>query len=291
MDIWKLIGIAPFTRECLSDSQVRHEIVVDQEGTIDVDADPLTTKLLQIETLNKAACQVLKDHGCNTEPFRKDAPRAKIAAVAVTVPHTKERQDLLMAAATAGRRFHATGGEQLNSDDWFIGQERKNRILESNKLEVCKQEWEAYRAREQKATDMIEHLHANGIDVYDNQAVCRVLLPQLKVLWQWKYGKSLPTGKNKAHLVAEWNDAKHEPSQNKPAEWTADDEQKLVLLAAADIHLHETEVGKQAGKMVDDVKAIVQHMSLEQIRDLRAALPTTPTTEQPTATADAVVDA
>ena len=42
----------------------------------------------------------------------------------MTAPHSHERQDLLANASIIGSHFHATGGEFLNSDDFFIAEER-----------------------------------------------------------------------------------------------------------------------------------------------------------------------
>ena len=92
IDIWRLIGISPFTRECLRDEQVRHDIMVDADGIVDVDADPLTEKLLQIELLNKGACCILDEHGCDGQVFRKDVLRVQSSEIAVTAPHSRERK-------------------------------------------------------------------------------------------------------------------------------------------------------------------------------------------------------
>ena len=47
--VWKEIGINPFNRKCLKYKKVKHDIVILEDGTIDVDADPLTEKLLNIK--------------------------------------------------------------------------------------------------------------------------------------------------------------------------------------------------------------------------------------------------
>ena len=53
--IWADIGVNPFDRKCLQDDKVKHEIAVTEDGAIDVDADPLSTKLLHIDNQNKRA--------------------------------------------------------------------------------------------------------------------------------------------------------------------------------------------------------------------------------------------
>ena len=51
--IWADVGVNPFDRNCLLDDKVKHQIVVTKDSTIDVDTDPLSTKLLKIEGMNK----------------------------------------------------------------------------------------------------------------------------------------------------------------------------------------------------------------------------------------------
>ena len=96
---------------------------------IDVDADPLAKKLLDIEVLNHQAVLLLNANGYNGDALLTHAPKVEMSLIrtAVPTPLSRDRQDLLAKAATAGSRFHATGGEFLNSDDFFIAEERKNR--------------------------------------------------------------------------------------------------------------------------------------------------------------------
>ena len=69
--VWEKIGITPFTRKCLSDSNVAHELILLADGTIDLDADPSTVALMDYEKKNNAAIKVLNDAGFNGEVFRK----------------------------------------------------------------------------------------------------------------------------------------------------------------------------------------------------------------------------
>ena len=98
----------------------------------------------------------------------------------------------------------------------------------------------------------------------------------LKVLYQWKFGKLPPAGTVKSGLVVAWNAAKHEHTANLPAKWTDRDEQELTRLKTAEIQLHNTEVGRQAGQLVHSLKAGLKHMSAEQVKELKEALPASP---------------
>ena len=101
--VWAEIGLQPFDRNCLRDDKVKHEIVITSDGTIDVDADPLGQKLSGIEILSKTATDILLMHGYGSKVFKKSTPRseANTTNIAVIVSLPRERQDLLMDAATA----------------------------------------------------------------------------------------------------------------------------------------------------------------------------------------------
>ena len=47
--------------------------------------------------------------------------------IAVTAPMSCEEQDPLEKASTAGANFFASGGGVVNTDDYFISQERRER--------------------------------------------------------------------------------------------------------------------------------------------------------------------
>jgi hypothetical protein len=111
--VWRKVGAVPLTRKkCLDDPKVRHEIVTDENGVIDVDADPQTIALLDVEALNTSACDILSTCGCNGEVFRTTAPTIDPCrkAIAVTEQYSRERQDAIMNITKAGPHFHATGG-------------------------------------------------------------------------------------------------------------------------------------------------------------------------------------
>ena len=59
----------PFGRNCLQDDKVKHEVITLHDGTIDVDVDP-STKLVNIEDLDKKVTDLLSLHGLNGSVFR-----------------------------------------------------------------------------------------------------------------------------------------------------------------------------------------------------------------------------
>ena len=95
--IWADIGVNPFDRNWILDDKVKHEIVVTEDGAIDIDADPLSTKLLQIENQNKRATELLQLNGYNRSALMKLAPRLDLCKIktCVTDPNSREIQYLL----------------------------------------------------------------------------------------------------------------------------------------------------------------------------------------------------
>jgi hypothetical protein len=59
------IGAVPFTRECLNDKHVRHEICLVNGEAVDV-LDPMTTYYIRLEAENKADVAFLNSLGSPT---------------------------------------------------------------------------------------------------------------------------------------------------------------------------------------------------------------------------------
>ena len=49
LKIWATIGINPFNRKYLSDSNVKYKVIIEEDGSININANLLTSKLLHIE--------------------------------------------------------------------------------------------------------------------------------------------------------------------------------------------------------------------------------------------------
>ena len=243
--VWKDIGIIPFNRKCLQDDKVKHELVVLADGTIDLDADPLTETLLSIERSNKNAVDFLNKLGFDGEQFRKCAPSVAIAKLntAVTVPQTRERQNVLLKATSAGDRFRATGGGHIGLDDWFIGKERERRDATVLKLSERKKKWEESKVRESEAKCVIDKLKIEkSKDVYKDEDAKSLSVLNLKILYRWKHGKSPPSGpeSNKPALLSTWQRTKDKDDTITP--WSEVEESQLVCLQSKSNGIHDTEV-------------------------------------------------
>ena len=149
--------------------------------------------------------------------------------IRVTAPQSRQRQDLLAKASTAGSRFYATGGEMLNSDDFFIAEERKARKEEAKRMSDKKEEVLVLNAQESEAKTVMEKLQTKkGKDAYTDDDAKALDLASLKILYKWKHGKAPKPGFNKAHLLAVWNEKKTVPNANTKV-WVKEDEVQLEI--------------------------------------------------------------
>ena len=125
----------------------------------------------------------------------------------VTVPHTRERQDVLLKATSASDRFRATGGGHIGIDDWFIAKERAERDATVLKLLEKKKKFEESKERESEAKCIIDKFKTEkSKDVYKEDDAKSLSVLYLKVLYRWKHGKSPPAGSesNKPALLSAW---------------------------------------------------------------------------------------
>ena len=72
---------------------------------------------------NKLCCDLLLSCGFDGDQFCAKAPSnnpSAVAAVDVTERYSRERQDLVMKASTAGKHFVETSRDHINLDEFFI---------------------------------------------------------------------------------------------------------------------------------------------------------------------------
>ena len=264
---------------------MKHEVLELPDGTLDVDADPLTSKLLQIERLNRAAVSFLVANGYDGTVFSKCAPRQHRSQrnIAVTAPRSRERQDRLAKASTASGRFVTTGGEHLNSDDWFITTERTSRVAMVKDLEAKKKAYEEAKKREDNAKAIIEKYRSKDKDITNPTHAEQLTATELKTLYKWKHGKNVPQkDSQKPKVLADWLATKDRPPHDAGLHsWTTENENDLVRMKSDDIRLEDTEVGRQMQISIDDMVAKFPHASPEQIQQMKDALsfiqPSSPT--------------
>ena len=87
----------PFTRACLLDTKVKHEVIVLEDGTISLEADPLSHVLMRYKQENKEAVLKINQYGGAGNYLLKEAPKltAQQKEIADTVHMSLARQDAL----------------------------------------------------------------------------------------------------------------------------------------------------------------------------------------------------
>lgn len=286
--VWVKVGTVPLTRACLSDAKVAHEIVTDANGVIDVDADPMTKLLVALEEANHRACDHLCTVKCDGDKLRNFAPRV-LAKAPVTELYSKERQDELLRASTAGKHFHATRGYILNSDDYFIGQERNRQQQQAIILEKDKKARVASKQRQEDASALLEDLGRRSVDVYEEKTSLSILLnAELTTLVAWKLGgEKVPT--TKPLLIGSWRKNKNSDEHSSFEEWTRDDEARLERLLDEDVKLGETEIGRQQDVVVQSLRSSMSSLSASHLDEIMAIVAQRQAdAEAPTEVAEAV---
>ena len=120
---------------------------------------------------------------------------------------------------------------------------------------------------------VIEKYRALNKDVYSDDGAKTLDVASLKTLYKWKYKKTPKAGLNKTHLLAAWNDAKDSTSNiNNICTWTEEDQVELDTLENKEIKLSDTEVGRQAGKVINDAISVLSSCSKPQLEKLQDAI-------------------
>jgi len=92
---WKKCGAVPLTREALHSDKVRHEIIVNRDGSTNTDIDPMSAALVQMEISNHMSCDFLSTMGYDGSQLRIDAPKQSAKKFEITVPNSKERVEAI----------------------------------------------------------------------------------------------------------------------------------------------------------------------------------------------------
>ena len=261
--IWRTIGIFPFNRQCLQDSNVSHKLIMLENGTIDLDADPSSISLILYEEQSATAAAALNAQGFNGDVFLEYAPRVSAnRKIAVTCPNTRARQDAMTGAKYYSETFVVTGGDALNSNDYFIAQERLCRQEQIKQLKAVKTEAEKTTKLKEKAEGLIEEFkREKSKDPCKEEGAKLLTVATLKVLYEWKHEKK-PTGMKKQDILAEWLRVSN--SKAPPSCWTDAEEAELKRLEEDDIRLIDTELGREQKQIISQSMSIVAHMTEEE---------------------------
>ena len=252
------LGVFPkYSRVALTSKKVRHEVILDDNGECDTNADPEAAYLKEYLNTNQTCCEILDAHGYNGSLFVVSLPEfsASKRKERITVPRSRERQDALESIkAGTGKHFQRTGGSAINDDDIFVAHERRALRTKMEEMEETKSQRELDVARQEAAFAVIAL----------EKLPSKLKNPELKDLIDWKLGRPCPSKiKNKPERLALWlEELKDRPV--KPAlPWSAVEEEELLALQLkieGDIALEDTEFGRKLEEERLKAKSIILAM-------------------------------
>ena len=160
----------------------------------------------------------------------------------ITQRMSKERIELLARANTHGKKFYATGGSHVCSDDFFKAQAllARNDVLAEK--EALKKTWQHKAEIAAKGMAIVVEKAA----LFETNNYKDVSSKELDVLMQW-YDVEKRQGMKKPDKVAAWKDIRL--SGKAPPvvhDWTDDDEQQLMRIKNREVDMSETYLGRYA---------------------------------------------
>eukprot|EP00957_Ditylum_brightwellii_P067312 5108439-Ditylum_brightwellii.AAC.1 len=138
--------------------------------------------------------------------------------IAVTAPHSREQQDALASSSSAGEK-------EKNGDKKYLNKRRRH----------GRQQWQY--SKMLKALFFWFRLKKK--DVYKDEDIPVLTVPQLKKLCMLKYGKGPSSGTNKPEPVSSWMRKKYSQPMH-DFSWTAADDETLKSLNMNEIKLKTT---------------------------------------------------
>jgi hypothetical protein len=233
-------GYCPATRNALMSDRIRHEVYMNDNG-VDEERDPLGVLYDELEKQNHDVVDALVSKGYTSAiHLRRCIDRISARQVegresVSTEPHTREHQDLLMRASTAGQFFRATqGGGALNCSDALLGYARRDMhdkadVMEKKKKDALKYEKDA----------------RHGWTIYDrkpNHSTWNV--GEMRSVIRWLQGLAQPEGEklnnmNKPGLQALYLQKYRNVQGSRLPCWTRDEEHELERLRAGEISSFE----------------------------------------------------
>jgi hypothetical protein len=234
LNAWAKVGAAPLTRACLSDPKVSRTIG-DNDGGDD-------EYLLSILAANELATHALDDMGYNGGLLRVELKRDREDVIPLTVPHSKERVELLRYATTHSAKFLVTRGDHITTNDMFMAMEKNVSGIDATEL---------LKVKKKRLKDMEVHAKARAVmekwdDELQNNNLEKLSVPDLDclLLWYgvWTKSEKLSKSEKVGRLIIA-RSSKGAPPMIE--EWTADDEAALQSLHKKDISIDDTALGRK----------------------------------------------
>ena len=258
LNSWRKVGAAPLTRASLKDPRVARAI-----GDGD---DEYGVLLRSIQEANEYAVYALTEGGYKGSALQallKAVPEANVLNP-ITERHSKERILLLAKANTHGKKFYATGGSHVCSDDFFKAEAVRCRDDQVKEREEEKKKRQQLTATEEKALAILD-AKASCFEDNDYKGVS---VPDLTALLAWY---NIPKERmNKPQMVAKWKEIRlnHVPPPIFE-KWGDSDEEELIRLKSTEVDISETALGRYAALMKRQAFASVLDFTDEEWTNLK----------------------
>ena len=258
LSCWKKCGAVPLTRSPLQGPNVRMEL--ERAGG---ESNEGQKRLKELEHWNHCCCDFLTANGYAGFQLKMHAPIRRTTP-AVTVPNTKARVQAIREAKSSGMMFYATGGQHLNSDDFFIaraldereGLAKNMRAKKAARLERIELHQEAKSLLCEKAVDLTLETEK------------KFLVSECKLLCKWKQCK-LSSNPQKQGFVSAYVAAAR-PSTPEP--WSQEDEDLLLAVTSDNVELKDTALGVATKQMAAAVSQNMGNLDEKSRHDLLQSL-------------------
>jgi hypothetical protein len=180
--------------------------------------------------------------GYNGGLLRVELKRDREDVIPLTVPHSKERVELLRYATTHSAKFLVTRGDHITTNDMFMAMEKNVSGIDATEL---------LKVKKKRLKDMEVHAKARAVmekwdDELQNNNLEKLSVPDLDclLLWYgvWTKSEKLSKSEKVGRLIIA-RSSKGAPPMIE--EWTADDEAALQSLHKKDISIDDTALGRK----------------------------------------------
>jgi hypothetical protein len=236
--LWRKIGAAPLTRQCLSDPKVARLI---GDGN-----EEYGIFLCLIQEVNEYAVYTLTEGGFNGSALQgllKVVPEA-LTLTAITVRHSSKRIMLLAKANIHGKKFYATSGSHICLDNLFKAGAECYQEDHVKEQEVLKKKRQQQVQMEAKALAVLDA----KVICFENNDYKAISVQDLTTLLAWY---DIPKDKmKKTDIIAQWKEIRvnHIPPPT-IERWNDSDEEELVRLKTTAVDISETALGCYAALM------------------------------------------
>ncbi len=236
LESWRKIGAVPLTRLCLDDPQVRKSIDFDKEYALLVNS---------VQEANEYAVYSLTEAGYDGSQLQAVVavrPADARSTGPITQRMSKECIELLARANTHGKKFFATGGSHVCSDDFFKAQSLLARDDELAEKEALKKTLQHKAEIAAKGMAIV----AEKAALFETNNYKDVSSKELDVLMQW-YDVEKRQGMKKPDKVAVWKDIRLSGKAGPVVHnWNDEDEQQLMRIKNREVDMSETYLGRYA---------------------------------------------